>query len=154
MLRHRVNFGISRKNASYQAGSMVRMYQYIHTQESPVQLITNEPDCRNMTLPPPCYRPTVFFQHRLIALSILQEWIRRACRKCAYICIFRRVRKIAKNDYYLRHVGPCVRPSARMEQLGYHWTDFHEIWYLGFFENLSIKFKFHYNLTRITSSSH
>jgi hypothetical protein len=23
-----------------------------------------------------------------------------------------------------------VRPSVRMEQLGSHWTDFHEIWYL------------------------
>jgi hypothetical protein len=42
---------------------------------------------------------------------------------------FRRVRKIAKRDYYLRH----VRLSVRMEQLGFHWTDFHEILYLGFF---------------------
>jgi hypothetical protein len=25
-----------------------------------------------------------------------------------------------------------VRPSIRMEQLGFHWTDFHEIWYLSF----------------------
>jgi hypothetical protein len=24
-----------------------------------------------------------------------------------------------------------VRPSARMEQLGSHWIDFHEIWYLS-----------------------
>jgi len=24
-----------------------------------------------------------------------------------------------------------VRPSVRMEQLGSHWTDFHEIWYLS-----------------------
>jgi hypothetical protein len=29
-----------------------------------------------------------------------------------------------------------VRPSVRMEQLGYHWTDFHEISYLSVFENL------------------
>jgi len=26
-----------------------------------------------------------------------------------------------------------VRPSIRMEQLGSHWTDFHEIWYLNIF---------------------
>jgi hypothetical protein len=26
-----------------------------------------------------------------------------------------------------------VRPSARMEQLGSHWTDFDEILYLSFF---------------------
>ena len=26
-----------------------------------------------------------------------------------------------------------VRPFVRMEQLGSHWTDFHEIWYLIIF---------------------
>jgi hypothetical protein len=41
----------------------------------------------------------------------------------------RSVRKIAKSDYELRHV--C--PSVRVEQLGSHWKDFHEIGYLGFF---------------------
>jgi hypothetical protein len=28
-----------------------------------------------------------------------------------------------------------MSPSARMEQLGSHWTDFHEIWYLSIFRN-------------------
>ena len=42
-----------------------------------------------------------------------------------------------------------VRVPVRMEQLGSHWTDFHEIWYV-FVEHLSRKFKFHYNRTRIT----
>jgi len=27
----------------------------------------------------------------------------------------------------------AVRPSVRMEQLGSHWTDFNEIWYLSIF---------------------
>jgi hypothetical protein len=37
-----------------------------------------------------------------------------------------------------------VSSSVRMEQLGTHWKDFHEIWYLNvFFENLPRKFKFH-----------
>jgi hypothetical protein len=41
---------------------------------------------------------------------------------------FRRVRKIAKSDYQL-----CgVSLSVRME-LGFHWTDFHETWYLSVF---------------------
>jgi hypothetical protein len=26
-----------------------------------------------------------------------------------------------------------IRPSDRMERLGSHWTDFHEIWYLRTF---------------------
>ena len=47
-----------------------------------------------------------------------------------------------------------VHPSVHMEQLGSHWTDFHEIWYLIFFKNLSRKFKFHYYLIRITGTLH
>jgi len=39
------------------------------------------------------------------------------------------VRKTAKNDYSIRRV--C--PSVRTKQLGSHWTDFHEIWYLNSF---------------------
>jgi hypothetical protein len=34
--------------------------------------------------------------------------------------------KIAKSDCKLRHVRLPARPSARMEQLGSHWTDFYE----------------------------
>jgi hypothetical protein len=38
-----------------------------------------------------------------------------------------------------------------MLQLGFHWTDFHEIWYLRIFsKNLSRNFKLHYNVTRVT----
>jgi len=43
------------------------------------------------------------------------------------------VRKIGNSDYDLRHVCLSVRPSVRVEQLGYKWTDFYEIWYLGIF---------------------
>jgi len=40
--------------------------------------------------------------------------------------------------------------SVRLEQLGSNWTDFLSV----FFENLSRKFKFNYNLKRITGTSH
>ena len=44
-----------------------------------------------------------------------------------------------------------VSPPARMEELGSHWTDFYNIWFLSVFrKHLSRKFKFHSNLTRIT----
>jgi len=49
------------------------------------------------------------------------------------------VRKIANIDYELRH----VRPFVRMGQLGSHWTDFHEILYLVFFEKMSRISKFY-----------
>ena len=29
---------------------------------------------------------------------------------------------------------------VRVEQLGWHWSDFHEIWYFRFFENLLKEF--------------
>jgi hypothetical protein len=32
-----------------------------------------------------------------------------------------------------------VRPSVRMEQLGSHWTDFHDILFLGIFRETSKK---------------
>jgi hypothetical protein len=59
------------------------------------------------------------------------------------------LRKIAKSDYRLHHV--C--PFALIEELTSQWKEFHEIWQLGeFYENLTRKFKFHYNLTRITGT--
>jgi len=50
---------------------------------------------------------------------------------------FRRVRKIAKSDYSLRH----IHPSVRMEHLASHWTDFHEIWYLSICRKLLRSFR-------------
>ena len=47
---------------------------------------------------------------------------------------FRCIRKIAKKTTsYVMSVHMSVRLSARTEQLNSHWTDFHEIWYLGIF---------------------
>ena len=51
-----------------------------------------------------------------------------------------KLRKATVN--FVMSVCPSVRPPARMEQLGSHWTDFHEISYLSIFENLSRKWKF------------
>jgi hypothetical protein len=41
--------------------------------------------------------------------------------------------EVAKSDYSF--VTP-VRLSVRMERLGSHWTDFHEIWYFEFFSKI------------------
>jgi len=53
--------------------------------------------------------------------------------------VFRLVRKISKSDCYCV-VSVC--PSARMEQLGSQWTDFHEIWYFCVFRDSVEKFSF------------
>jgi hypothetical protein len=44
--------------------------------------------------------------------------------------------------------------SVSTEQLGSHWTIFMKFYIQRFFENLSRKFKFYCNLTRITSTLH
>jgi len=55
--------------------------------------------------------------------------VQETCGKLHVVFIFRHVRKITKSNNYLRHV--C--PSVHMEQLGFHWMNFHEIWYLNIF---------------------
>jgi hypothetical protein len=72
---------------------------------------------------------------------------------CVTKCRVRCFRKIAKSDYELRRVclSVClsVRPSIRVEQLGSHWTDFHEIWYLSVFrksvEKIQVSLKYDRN---------
>jgi len=64
-----------------------------------------------------------------------------------------RIRKIAKSDHYLR----LVRPSVRMVQLGFHWTDFHEI-YLKIFrksvEKIQVSLKSDKNNGYLRTSVH
>jgi len=59
--------------------------------------------------------------------------------------VFRCVRKIPIRVYSRRNV--CL--SVRMEQLGSHWTYFHEIWYLSIFrkstEKIYVSLKFDEN---------
>jgi hypothetical protein len=57
---------------------------------------------------------------------------------------FRRVVKIAKGDYQLRYVCP-----AEWENSAPNGTIFMKIDTLGFFEILSRKLKFYYDLTRV-----
>jgi len=57
----------------------------------------------------------------------------------------------------LRNATISFMSVCPMEPLGSHWTNYHEIWYLSIFfflENLLIKFKFHYSLTRTAGTSH
>jgi hypothetical protein len=75
--------------------------------------------------------------------------------------VMRRVIKIEKSDYQLRHdcpparpsVRPSVRPSDRME-LGFLWKDFHDIWCLNIIrksaEKIKVSWKFYKNDRRFT----
>ena len=62
------------------------------------------------------------------------------------------------NKPFLTRSENCGKPlldsclSFRVEQLGCHWTDFHEIWYWTIFKNLSRKFSFYWSLASITAA--
>jgi len=49
-------------------------------------------------------------------------------------------------------VSSCL--SVRMEQLGCHWPDFHEIWYFGIFRKSVMKIQVTENLPRVTDTLH
>jgi len=72
---------------------------------------------------------------------------------------FRRVREFARTTISVfmlvgLSVLPSVRPSLRMEQIGFRLKDFHEIWYLSSFkksiEKIQISLKFYKNNVYIT----
>jgi hypothetical protein len=71
---------------------------------------------------------------------------------------FKRLRKVAENDYQLRHVCLSLCPSVcrpvRMEYLSSHWTNFHEIWNLRIFRQFVTKTQVLLNLTKITCTLH
>jgi len=45
-------------------------------------------------------------------------------------------------------VSFLMSPFVSMEQIGSHWTDFHEIWYVSIFRISVEKSQFHQNLTK------
>ena len=57
----------------------------------------------------------------------LRQNVTERRRELFFVHIFKRVRKIVKSSSYLR----LVWPSVHIEQLGSHWTDFPQIWYLN-----------------------
>jgi len=47
-----------------------------------------------------------------------------------YYFLFRRFRKIARTDYWLRYVRPPVRPRGTAQL---PWTNFHDVWNLSIY---------------------
>jgi len=88
--------------------------------------------------------------------SLLCRTDRHTCGQCIritwHVC-FRRVRKIATSNYWPRHVCLSVRPSAwnNSAPTGRIFIKF-DIW--DFSKNLSRKFTFHWNRTRLTGTLH
>jgi hypothetical protein len=66
--------------------------------------------------------------------------------------IFRRVRKVAQSDYYVRRVCLAVGPQVKTRLIldGFLWNLILEL----FSKICRKKFKFHYNRTRITGTLH
>ena len=75
---------------------------------------------------------------RMLPYDTNEMIYKEAKKQNIHFTIFRRIRKIAKSDYQLRHV--C--PSVRMEQLGSNWTDFDEIRFLKIFRKSAHKIQF------------
>ena len=57
-----------------------------------------------------------------------------------FVGAFEKLRKTTIG--FVMSLRPSVCPSFRMEQIGSHWTDFHEIWYLSIFRKSDKKIKF------------
>jgi hypothetical protein len=72
-------------------------------------------------------------------------------KQSVYVHFFRRVRKITKSDYYLRHVCPSVCPHATT---GSYWTDFHEILYLSVLRKSVEKIQVSLKPDKITGTLH
>jgi hypothetical protein len=66
--------------------------------------------------------------HKTVQFCALQDYSTKYSETDLEVCdtLFRRVRKIAKSEL-LTLSCTSVYPSVRMEKLGYHWTDIHEI---------------------------
>jgi hypothetical protein len=88
----------------------------------------------------------------LYTLSFLLRFSRQAYRLPRVFVLFRRARKIAKSDSELRRVCRSTSLSVRMKQLGLHWTDFNEIWYLSIFRKYLEKIHVSLDLTTITGA--
>jgi hypothetical protein len=83
---------------------------------------------------PNWHRPTQFFTWK----RIQSFWIRiyMPNKKFYNTSFYARLQNCEKRllaSSYLPFVCPSVCLSVRMEQLGSHWTDFHEIWYFSIF---------------------
>ena len=90
----------------------------------------------------PSVTPVVLFYEKYITIHNIR----------IHCSIFRRFCKIAKSDYYLRHVCPSVLPHAttRLPVDGFLWNLIFE----DFFENLLRKFMFHWNRTGKKNNLH
>jgi hypothetical protein len=79
--------------------------------------------------------------HHLFEMSLIKLRHFKICLIDVTEIVLRRVRKIAKRDYYILHVSLrlSVSPPIRMEKLGSHWTDFHGILHLSIFRKSVLK---------------
>ena len=83
----------------------------------------------------PTTRVLIYIRASHYAWAPWPDWNIRAVGSVQSNLSFRSVRKSSDSDSHLLHaclpVCPFVYSSVRMEQLGSHSTDFHEIWYFS-----------------------
>jgi hypothetical protein len=81
------------------------------------------------------HKTTATFRYFSVTVHLLSSW-----RSSLDSRHFRRFSQFCEKRL-LASSCPSVRLSVRMEQLGYQWTDFDKIWYLGFFRKYVEKIK-------------
>ena len=69
-------------------------------------------------------------------LNIRTGWV---CNDVEVFLNLGALAKLRKATITFLSVCLSVCPSIRTERLGSHWTDFHEIWYLGIFRKSAEK---------------
>jgi hypothetical protein len=82
----------------------------------------------------------------------LRDWFSKFACLLFILGAFAKLREASISFAMSVCLSVCL--SVRMEQLGSHWTDFHDTWFVSIFRNYVEKFKIHYNLTRITGTLH
>jgi hypothetical protein len=109
---------------------------------NPVEIQTQHPGTWSAAAQPLrllCYHPAVFCHPPGILMLSFCQGIVRAGFKMPFSVFFFFFTSLALLQNCKKWILPLSRLPVHVEQLGFHWTDFHEIWYLCIFRKSAKK---------------
>ena len=82
-----------------------------------------------------CFKNMIFYKFLFLLFTVVSASKKNNVRAMfwSFLGTFAKLRKAT--IFIVMSACLSVCPSVHMEQLGSHWTDFHEIWYLSIFQN-------------------